>query len=291
MASVKSKGPSSRMRSAVSRAVILAAVIVVIIIILAGSFAALTLSRTSSTSSLSTAISTSLSSSVTTNLGGSSSSSASSESSTTSAGLSSSTSTQISQSSVTSITSNNSTTIPSSMTYETLNTPQYLDPALAYSSTYDINMLYQPYESLVWYNGGNSTGVIPWLAQNYTVSPSGRSVNFNLRGGIKFADGEPFNSTAVYFSFNRVLIEDGGTPSGHGIGASWILQQLTNRTLSTTLGGPQNYSSFMGKASPRAEFCPDLPGPFRLRLTSRSQTGLCPIFWRTGLPISRPPDM
>jgi ABC-type transport system substrate-binding protein len=104
----------------------------------------------------------------------------------------------------------------------------------------DIN--YNVYETLLWYNGTNSTGVIPWLAQNYSMSADGKTANFTLRSGITFADGQPFNSTAVYFSLNRLLIEDNSKPYSHGSQASWIIQQLLNTSLSWNFGGPHNYT-------------------------------------------------
>ena len=84
--------------------------------------------------------------------------------------------------------------------------------------------------------------MIPWLAQNYTASPNLTSYNFTLRSGIQFADGEPLNSTAVYFSLNRLLVEDGSAPFGHGVQASWIIQRLSEHELSTTLCCVQQYT-------------------------------------------------
>lgn len=98
------------------------------------------------------------------------------------------------------------------------------------------------YEPLLWFNGTNGQTVIPWLAQNYTISSDGKTATFTLRQGITFADGEQLNSTAVYFSLNRLLIFDGSAPPSHGTQASWILQQLENKSLSTFFSGPQNYS-------------------------------------------------
>ncbi len=72
-------------------------------------------------------------------------------------------------------------------------------------------------------------------------SPDLTEYNFTLRNGITFADGEPLNSTAVYFSLNRVLLEDSSTPTSHGTQASWLLQQLLNTSLSTVLCCPQTY--------------------------------------------------
>lgn len=93
------------------------------------------------------------------------------------------------------------------------------------------------FEPLLWYNGSSSSEIIPWLAANYTVSPDLTTYSFTLRNGITFQDGEPLNSSAVYFSFNRLLIFDGSTPSTHGTQAAWILQQLLNASLSSSLCG------------------------------------------------------
>jgi len=99
------------------------------------------------------------------------------------------------------------------------------------------------YESLVSYNGSDPFHVTPWLASSYTISSDGKTANFTLRPNIKFADGEPLNSTSVYFSFNRLLILDGSWSSNHGTQASWILQQLENKSLSTYFGGTQPYTT------------------------------------------------
>jgi ABC-type transport system substrate-binding protein len=99
------------------------------------------------------------------------------------------------------------------------------------------------YEPLLWYNGSCSTCVIPWLAQSYTANSASTQYSFTLRQGIKFADGEPVNSTAVYFSINRGLLFDGSTPVGHGTQSSWLIQQLENKSYSTFLSAAaQSYS-------------------------------------------------
>jgi ABC-type transport system substrate-binding protein len=121
-----------------------------------------------------------------------------------------------------------------SLTYETLTSIQYLDPQVAYD-IYGASIDQNVYESLLWFNGANGQQVIPWLAQNYSVSSDGMTVTSTLRNGISFADGESLNSTDIYFAYNRLLIMDGSAPVGHGTQASWILQQLLDSSLSTTL--------------------------------------------------------
>lgn len=117
-----------------------------------------------------------------------------------------------------------------------------MDPDVAYF-TYDQFIIENIYEPLLQYPGANSTFVVPWLVSNYSVSSGGTTANFTLRSGIKFADGETLNSTAVYFSLNRLLIIDGSTTTTHGTQGAFILQQLLNTSLSSSLSEAQNYTS------------------------------------------------
>ena len=135
----------------------------------------------------------------------------------------------------TSTMSTGSTASPiTSITYETLSSIQYLDPQVSYD-IYGASVEQNIYEPLLWFNGTNGQQAIPWLAQNYSISSDGKTMTATLRSGISFADGEMLNSSDVYFSYNRLLVMDGSAPVGHGTQASWILQQLLNTSLSTTL--------------------------------------------------------
>jgi ABC-type transport system substrate-binding protein len=131
---------------------------------------------------------------------------------------------------------------PALLTYESAETPNYLDPGVEYFS-YDSNVLQNIYEPLLWYNGSSSTQVIPWLAQSFNGSSDGLTYSFTLRSGIKFANGAALNSTDVWFSINRVLVADSSTPKAHGSQGTWILQQLLNTSLSTTLCCAQKYGT------------------------------------------------
>ena len=149
-------------------------------------------------------------------------------------------------SSTTTSTSSTGTTgsgaVPTSLTYEAAETAQYIDPAVSYFS-YDYNIMQNVYEPLLWYNSSCSSCVIPWLAQSYSGNTAGTQYTFTLRSGISFADGEQLNSSVVWFTLNRALIEDGSTPVGHGTQSSWLIQQLSNQSLSTFFGGAQTYGN------------------------------------------------
>ncbi len=191
----------SRIKHAISQTAKIVIVVIVIIIIVGGGYGAYTLFNHGTT--------------------------------TTSTGGGSSTSTTTT---TTTSTSNTNTVVPSTFTYEETQTYQYLDPQVSYYS-FDFNILQNVYETLLAYKGTSGSQVTPWLAANYTMSSNNKTASFALRSGISFADGEQLNSTAVYFSLNRLLITDSSAPSGHGSQASWILQQLENTSLSFVLSG------------------------------------------------------
>jgi len=123
------------------------------------------------------------------------------------------------------------------LVYESGATYQWFDPHVSYYQ-YDYWILWHSVESLMWYNKSSASDLIPWLASNWTLINE-TTYQFSLRHGITFQDGTPFNATAVWFSFNRLLIIDGTSGSGvHGSQAAWMVQQLVdpNATLFTGVG-------------------------------------------------------
>ena len=141
-----------------------------------------------------------------------------------------------SSSTTSSSTSTSTGPVPSTITYENAETIQYIDPAVSYFS-YDYNIMENVYEPLLWFNGSCSTCVIPWLAQSFSGNAAGTQYTFTLRSGISFADGEQLNSSVVWFNLNRGLINDGSSPVGHGTQSGWLIQQLSNQSLSSFLCG------------------------------------------------------
>ena len=57
---------------------------------------------------------------------------------------------------------------------------------------------YVCYDTLLRYIGDNPVPQ-PWLATSYSVSEDGITYTFNLREGVQFIDGTPFNADAVVF--------------------------------------------------------------------------------------------
>lgn len=64
----------------------------------------------------------------------------------------------------------------------------------------------QVYEPLVKYDQG-STKIVPCLATKWEANAAKTEWTFELRQGVKFHDGTPFNADAVIFNFDRIINE------------------------------------------------------------------------------------
>jgi peptide/nickel transport system substrate-binding protein len=89
-----------------------------------------------------------------------------------------------------------------------------LDPAYAVEPL-ALNLIRNLGAGLVDYSPGGA-GVVPALATSWTSSGSGTVWTFNLRQGVRFPDGAPFNSSVVVDSFTRASNINSGTFRGEG---------------------------------------------------------------------------
>jgi peptide/nickel transport system substrate-binding protein len=87
------------------------------------------------------------------------------------------------------------------LVFGTASDPTALDGALITDGE-SIRVLYQMTEGLTALKPGTSD-VIPSLATSWETSDDGLAWTFNLREGVTFHDGEPFNAEAVCFNFDR----------------------------------------------------------------------------------------
>ncbi|HXV56260.1 MAG TPA: ABC transporter substrate-binding protein [Gaiellaceae bacterium] len=79
--------------------------------------------------------------------------------------------------------------------------PVALDGALV-SDGESLRVIDQIFEGLVTLSEGG-TDIVPGLAESWEASEDGLEWTFNLRDGVTFHDGEPFNAEAVCFNFDR----------------------------------------------------------------------------------------
>ena len=103
-----------------------------------------------------------------------------------------------------------------------------LDPADAYDYFANDVVMINVGGGLVDYRPG-TTQIVPNLATDWTVSSDGMTWTFNLRQGVKFADGTPFNAQVVKYSTDRQMAID--EPEGPFAGVS--LDTLINKTVVT----------------------------------------------------------
>ena len=83
--------------------------------------------------------------------------------------------------------------------------PKSLDPH-AVTAVNDFRILMNVYDGLVRYRNG-TLEVEPALATSWTIGEDGTEYTFELRDGVEFHDGAPFNAQAVEFNFDRMLDE------------------------------------------------------------------------------------
>ena len=96
-----------------------------------------------------------------------------------------------------------------------------LDPADAYDYFAGSEVMPNINDGLVDYRPGTSQ-YVPGLATSWSVTPDGMTWTFNLRQGVKFADGTQFNATVVNYSMDRqnAIQEAAGPFVGAGIGGT-----------------------------------------------------------------------
>jgi len=171
-------------------------------------------------------------------------------------GPTSTTSTTSSSSTSTTTTSTTSTTsaLKNTIVIGTTDSVQTtIDPANAYDYFAQSVVILNLGDGLVDYKPGSTT-YVPALATDWSVTPNGTVWTFNLRQGVKFADGTPFNASTVQYTVNRefAIQEADGPFVGAGVGGTGA--QCCGVLNHTTVTGPyqikfylnQPFTAFLG---------------------------------------------
>jgi peptide/nickel transport system substrate-binding protein len=91
--------------------------------------------------------------------------------------------------------------IAGTITFAISSEPVTLDPAIEVAGPgYRLNR--QAYEGLL-ANEGNTTNLVPALAESWQVSPDGSSIDLKLRANVKFHDGTTLDADTVKQSIDR----------------------------------------------------------------------------------------
>lgn len=108
------------------------------------------------------------------------------------------------------------------------------DPSVAASM--EVVMLSSVYETLTYYDTYGKKNVKPGLATSWSTSDDGLTWTFNLRKGVKFHDGTPFNAAAVKYSIERTKTMKKGT--SYILGAIKDLTVVNDHTVQVNLKNP-----------------------------------------------------
>ena len=82
--------------------------------------------------------------------------------------------------------------------------PARVDPTTGLSDLGSEQTYWNMYDTLV-ENSNTKGDLVPALATSWTKSHDGLTYTFHLRPGVRFANGDPFTSADVVFSFRRAL--------------------------------------------------------------------------------------
>jgi peptide/nickel transport system substrate-binding protein len=101
------------------------------------------------------------------------------------------------------------------LTVAVLQNPDSLDPAV--SGLISVSEIDSAIFDTLMYHFAGDPKIYPGLATSYQVSPDGKTYTFQLRKGVKFQDGTPFNAQAVKANFDHIV--DPATKSKSAVGA------------------------------------------------------------------------
>jgi len=176
--------------------------------------------------------------------------------------------------------------------------PDGLDPATNINGAADQSQMNAVYGDL--FELGPNGTIIPDLATGYSISPDGKTITLDIRQGVTFTDGTPFNAAAVVWNIQRDL------KSTCTCKPTWPVTSVTDPTPSTvviTLAAPDG--AFVDQifdstadwiASPTAEqkmgekafaVSPVGAGPFEVvsdTLSSELVLKKNPDYWQKGRP-------
>jgi peptide/nickel transport system substrate-binding protein len=98
----------------------------------------------------------------------------------------------------------------------------------------------------------------PWLATSWTVSPDATRFTFQLRQGVTFSDGTPFNGAAVKANFDRVVAPSTKSLLAASLLAGYTGTQVNGQSVTVTFSKPNApflqaaSTAFLGMLSPTA---------------------------------------
>lgn len=114
--------------------------------------------------------------------------------------------------------------------------PKSLDPAFGDADTIDRYLFNQIYEPLIRLDADGE--IVPILATGYAYGEDEASITFDLREGVTFHDGTPFNADAVVFNLERVMDPEVGASRQQDVADIASVEKLGEHRVRVNLTGP-----------------------------------------------------
>jgi peptide/nickel transport system substrate-binding protein len=122
-----------------------------------------------------------------------------------------------------------------------------LDPAKVNLGLVAGGMLPLIFSSLVQFD--SELGLVPDLAENWTVSEDGLNYSFKLRDGLTFHNGDPLKAEDVVFTYERVIDPDFASPHANKMALVESVATPDDLTVDFTLSAP--FAPFLAVAFSR----------------------------------------
>lgn len=116
-------------------------------------------------------------------------------------------STTSSTTSSSSTSASSSSSLPTTLTVDEASNPSSNDPGTVVDNN-GLELAQNTQLPLVFYNKTDYQQVLPVLATSWTSAPGGLTYTFNLRSGVYYNNGNPFNAYVVWYNVYRDLIID-----------------------------------------------------------------------------------
>lgn len=95
---------------------------------------------------------------------------------------------------------------PTTFVEATIGDIDTLDPALAYD-TASATVIFNVYETLVFYDGESTDKFVPQLAESWELSDDGTVYTFHIRQGVTFHEGGELTASDVAYSYQRGILQ------------------------------------------------------------------------------------
>ena len=111
------------------------------------------------------------------------------------------------------------------------NDPASIDPARNTAEPIGSEMIINIFDTLVAWTAPDSTHLEGRLATGWQLAPDGKSLTLQLRQGVRFQDGTPFDAAAVKFSIERTRDLNPYMQASFGVIAAIVVQNPLQLTI------------------------------------------------------------